>query len=329
MKTKLCAFLFLLALGGGAHAATLSGTAQAAVLGKKIIAAYTAEDYTKTKKLFMEYDQLDTTMPPPLMLVRARFHYDIGEFVAAYQILVDYLNIAPPDSPDYDTALEMYVGLDAKPEVTAAAARIEENRRFSAVFGRDASPDAINVDGITDLHFAAAANMPGLVKVLLDTGAEINAPTYADREPLSEISRKKLRVLTKANVFDDWSSHRTGGTPLHYAVLGNARKATELLIARGADVNAKNTEGETPLHYAVLGNARKATELLIARGADVNAKNKDDGTPLHYAALLNAREAADLLIAHGADVNAKYKDGRTPRDMAESLGHSELAQLLR
>ncbi len=122
MKTKFYALLLLLTLSGGAQAASLSDTAQAAVLSKKIIAAYTAENYAVAQKLFMDYDQLDAAMPPPLMLVRVRVLYHTEEFLAAYQILGDYLNTAPSDSPDYDTALEMYVALEAKPGLAEAVA---------------------------------------------------------------------------------------------------------------------------------------------------------------------------------------------------------------
>ena len=150
------------------------------------------------------------------------------------------------------------------------AALLKENRRFTAVFGREASPDANNADGITDLHYAAAANLPGLVKFLLDAGSssreaminkvsnelrakyglpsryryrygEVNARMYEDGKPLSEISRKKLRELTNTGHFDVW--YRIGATPLHFAASGNAREAAKLLIASGADVNAKDNRG--------------------------------------------------------------------------------------
>ena len=143
-----------------------------------------------------------------------------------------------------------------------AKARLEENRRFTAVFGRDASPDATNADGITDLHYAAAANMPALVKFLLDAGAEINARMDEDGERLSEISRKKLRELTKANVFDAWRWFRSGAAPLHYAAVRNARDAAELLIARGADVNAKNYRGDTPWDVAKREGHSELVQLL-------------------------------------------------------------------
>ena len=77
-----------------------------------------------------------------------------------------------------------------------------------------------------------------------------------------------------------------------------------------------------------MGGRKDIVELLIAKGADVNAKFDDDGsTPLHLAAWKGHFETAELLIAAGADVNAKMEDGDTPLDLAK--GHPEIAELLR
>jgi ankyrin repeat protein len=40
------------------------------------------------------------------------------------------------------------------------------------------------------------------------------------------------------------------------------------------DVNARDTNSWTLLHYAANYGRNEVTELLIAKGADVNAKNK-------------------------------------------------------
>ncbi|NRB28689.1 MAG: ankyrin repeat domain-containing protein, partial [Roseibacillus sp.] len=75
---------------------------------------------------------------------------------------------------------------------------------------------------------------------------------------------------------------------------------------------------------------KEIVELLIAKGADVNAKFEDDGsTPLHLAAWKGHFETAELLIAKGADVNAKDKDGETPLNWAIKNKHTETADLLR
>ena len=52
--------------------------------------------------------------------------------------------------------------------------------------------------------------------------------------------------------------------------------------------------------------------MLIAKGAEVNAKTESGWTPLHWAARNSAAEVAKLLIAKGAEVNAKSEGGRTP-----------------
>jgi len=90
---------------------------------------------------------------------------------------------------------------------------------------------------------------------------------------------------------------------------------------------AKNKYGATPLHHAARLGHKETVELLIAEGADVNAKDDKGGTPLHVAAWEGHTEVAELFIAKGADMNAKMEDGDTPLDLAK--GHPETADLLR
>jgi hypothetical protein len=61
-------------------------------------------------------------------------------------------------------------------------------------------------------------------------------------------------------------------------------------------------------------------ELLLARGANVNAKDGYDSTPLHLAAGGGHKEVVELLLAKGANVNAKDRRGQTPLDLAEYYG---------
>jgi ankyrin repeat protein len=48
--------------------------------------------------------------------------------------------------------------------------------------------------------------------------------------------------------------------------------AVKQFIAAGTDVNARNENGDTPLHNAAEWGYKEIVELLIAEGADVNAK---------------------------------------------------------
>tara|TARA_B100000609_G_scaffold122535_1_gene97561 strand:- start:109 stop:390 length:282 start_codon:yes stop_codon:yes gene_type:complete len=78
-----------------------------------------------------------------------------------------------------------------------------------------------------------------------------------------------------------------------------------------------------------LEDHKEIVELLIAKGADVNAKGKGETTPLHTAARTGRKEVVELLIAKGTDFNAKNDDGHTPLDLAIEEDETETANLLR
>jgi len=87
--------------------------------------------------------------------------------------------------------------------------------------------------------------------------------------------------------------------PLHKAAEAGHIEAVKKHLAAGKDVNAKlKYGGATPLHLAA---NKEIAELLIANGADVNAKSKAGCTPLHVAGFRGHKEIAELLIAKGAE----------------------------
>jgi ankyrin repeat protein len=102
-------------------------------------------------------------------------------------------------------------------------------------------------------------------------------------------------------------------TPLHSAARFGREDLADLLIAAGANVEARNELDERPLHASATYGHPTVAKLLLARGADVNARGQGGKTPLHAAACgvgqpsdVEARiEVAKLLLAAGADVNAR------------------------
>jgi ankyrin repeat protein len=78
-----------------------------------------------------------------------------------------------------------------------------------------------------------------------------------------------------------------------------------LETAEGADVNTKDNCDWTPLHGAIYSSKDTAeikamVELLIARGANVNARDEAKRTPLWYARKEGCSEIVELLKKHGA-----------------------------
>ena len=87
---------------------------------------------------------------------------------------------------------------------------------------------------------------------------------------------------------------------------GDQVEAVEELIAKGADVNGRDSKERTPLH---LVRDWKTAWLLLHNGADPNAKANGGITPLHVVRIV---KLASILVNAEADVNAQDIDGNTP-----------------
>ena len=111
---------------------------------------------------------------------------------------------------------------------------------------------------------------------------------------------------------------------IHDAARDGNIEAVKQHLAAGTDVDEKGGMTKyTPLQEASRKGHKEVAELLIAKGADVNAKNDFGVTPLHYAADYGQREIIDLLITKGADVNATDFIGMTPLDSAEEVDEDD------
>jgi fucose 4-O-acetylase-like acetyltransferase len=105
------------------------------------------------------------------------------------------------------------------------------------------------------------------------------------------------------------------------AVAENDVERLKKSLADGMSPNAlERVLGATPLSTAAAYGNVAAIELLIAKGADVKARNRDGATPLHAAAMYGKVKAARVLIQHGADRRAKNRIGETPADMLNADG---------
>jgi ankyrin repeat protein len=86
---------------------------------------------------------------------------------------------------------------------------------------------------------------------------------------------------------------------LHAAAAGKHRAIVDLLLAAGADVNARQEGGWVPLHEAAQDGDATMIASFLTRGADVNARNDAGLTPLAIALSHSRAEAAELLRQHG------------------------------
>jgi CDP-diacylglycerol---serine O-phosphatidyltransferase len=89
-----------------------------------------------------------------------------------------------------------------------------------------------------------------------------------------------------------------------------------------------DTDGHTLLMFAVEESNLPAVELLVDRGAPLEARSRQGETALALAAAMGFQEAAEVLLSAGADPNTRDLSGATPLDVAEEHGAHDISALL-
>jgi cytohesin len=145
---------------------------------------------------------------------------------------------------------------------------------FHYLLEHGADVDSRTENSWTSLHWASCRGTPSAGKCLLDHGADINA---RDR--------------------DDW-------TPLYVCVLYATSEGlasvefAQMLLERGAVIDARDSRGRTSLHRAVGEGKIRFARLLLEHGADANAQDKSGETPSQYTM---QQEILELLSEYGAE----------------------------
>jgi len=107
---------------------------------------------------------------------------------------------------------------------------------------------------------------------------------------------------------------RYGLTALHYAVRGGKLLLIELLLERGAHANALDANGLTPLLQLSKTRSKAdpipVMELLVASGANINARDETKSTLLMHFAWRGNAEAVRWLLAMEPTAMLESKEGR-------------------
>jgi Ankyrin repeats (3 copies) len=124
------------------------------------------------------------------------------------------------------------------------------------------------------------------------------------------------------------SRDRFGSTSLHLASYSGALSVGQYLLDHGADINARDEDDWTPLFVCACtlsGEHVEFAQVLLERGAVVDARSNHGNTSLHEAVAEGKIQVARLLLKHGADVNACNESGRTP---SQYTTQQEILELL-
>jgi ankyrin repeat protein len=146
-----------------------------------------------------------------------------------------------------------------------------------------------------------------LSEAQLDVAREFGFPSWRKLKARVEQVRDALDALVPPEVRRGAASETVAADDPDVALLlaavaaGETQAVTKLLAGRPALAGAHGPDGQTPLHMAAQYNDPQIAALLVAYGADLNARFGQSGhSPLSWAMTCNALECARELVRFGA-----------------------------
>ena len=180
----------------------------------------------------------------------------------------------------------------------------------------------------TPLHHAAAKNRPGMVRLLLDLGADPHATDATGATPLTTAALEHAdpAIITMLE---------QAGAPLDFAAAVNLARydlAEAMLREDPARIGPAGRDA-IALHLAVSRKNVDAVRWLIAHGVDVDAKRRMwdcNHTALHMTTENGAIDIARILLDAGADPDIRDdKYDATALGWADFFGRDDFAALIR
>lgn len=203
----------------------------------------------------------------------------------------------------------------------------------------DSDEESKTSKAASPLHLAVDLGLPGIVELLVQAKANVNAQNTYGYAPLHLAVDRDLRdgsttmvdLLLGAGANPNIQSRevRTPTALLRAAASGQAAVVRSLARAH-AQVDARTSWNGTALMVAAANGNIEIVRALLDAGADVNARSGNRCTALLFA-VDNAGDAAlvEVLLAAGADPSLRSNAGESPLSKARQKGRTEAETLLR
>ncbi|RYP70200.1 hypothetical protein DL771_005587 [Monosporascus sp. 5C6A] len=203
-----------------------------------------------------------------------------------------------------------------------------------------------HTSSVSLLYVLAETNLAELIKAVLhyrpeefyELGGRYQYPLYAALANSHRNAVKALLQLEHSPSKDDITARLKygrdfaackGQTPLSWAAEKGHKEIVQLLLDKGAEIDAKDSNSRTPLSWAAEKGHKEIVQLLLDKGAEIDSKDKIySQTPLSWAARNRHKEIVQLLLDRGAEIDSKDNNSRTPLSWAAGNGHKEIVQLL-
>ena len=158
--------------------------------------------------------------------------------------------------------------------------------------------------------------------------------TQEDIARLTDLVRYRTKEAVAAFITEKGDAvvhlrDKDGKTMIQHATETGRTGVIDILMQRGANVDAPDNNGMTPLMSASLRGFTKMVQFLVGRGANIEAQDKTGITPLMHAAyhqaarneipMMSARnkDTISYLLSAGASLDAEDSASRNAEERAE------------
>ncbi|XP_075982929.1 L-asparaginase 1 [Anticarsia gemmatalis] len=238
----------------------------------------------------------------------------------------------------YEEKIEM-MGQNIRGELTNMSSIFIQDQTL-----KDALASSLNIqspkklDEVTDnvysslLFYGIKHGDEGVVRKLLDMGADVNAEDTEGKTPLHEAILQGnphiVEYLLKSGANVHFKT-KNGECPLITAVLRDDPYIISILLRCGAHLATSDLLPVTDIMTTAIRNGTiSKLESLRLAGASFDVYDELLQTPLHKAVLCNRQDAAEYLIKQGACTDTKDILGHTPMDYAKKLNRESMTSLL-
>uniref|UniRef100_A0A6I8PJN1 Ankyrin repeat domain 27 n=1 Tax=Ornithorhynchus anatinus TaxID=9258 RepID=A0A6I8PJN1_ORNAN len=128
--------------------------------------------------------------------------------------------------------------------------------------------------------------------------------------------------LNDPSVVTPFSRDDRGYTPLHIAAICGQASLIDLLVSKGAVVNATDYHGSTPLHLACQKGFQNVTLLLLHYKANADVQDNNGNTPLHLACTYGHEDILSVMETNYQTFEKGHRSSESPGRSPQCSGVS-------
>jgi hypothetical protein len=173
-----------------------------------------------------------------------------------------------------------------------------------------------------------------LIDRMIELGANVNAESTYSWRMLGTAARRGFADVVERLCARGADLEILQGAGEHTALCDAADQkhldCVKVLLARGANPNAPDSNGMAPLHHAAhhfdedRARMRPCVEALLDGGAKIDLQDGNQRTALHWAIDERSADVAELLIARGANLDLRNWANETAALMAWKSGQDDV-----